>query len=245
MTELLYFKDNYIKNFKAQIIAIDKEKNRLTLDKTAFYVEGGGQETDKGWIIFQGGKLEITKVQKKGKDIWHNFKKSSVIPEEGEEVEGELDWERRYYLMKAHTAQHVLSHYLLDQFGANTVGNAVKKPDTRADFHPLNHNFTEEEMARISQEVNEILAKDMPVSIKFLQREEAIDFLTEKGYQRQYLEMVPTSVKEFRIIQIDDWDWSSCGGTHVKSTGEIGKIKIVKRKNVGAEKERLYFNVIE
>ena len=107
------------------------------------------------------------------------------------------------------------------------------------------NNFTEEEMARNSQEVNEIIAKDMPVSLKFLPREEAIDFLTEKGYQRQYLEMVPTSVKEFRIIQIDDWDWSSCGGTHVKSTGEVGKIKIVKRKNVGAEKERLYFNVIE
>ena len=105
MTELLYFKDNYIKNFKAQIIAIDEEKNRLTLDKTAFYVEGGGQETDKGWIIFQGGKLEITKVQKKGKDIWHNFKKSSVIPVEGEEIEGELDWERRYYLMKGRQHQ--------------------------------------------------------------------------------------------------------------------------------------------
>ncbi len=113
-TEELYMEDCYRKEFKAEVIKTGK--NFVVLDKTVFYPEGGGQPSDQGIIKFKGEKTKVTGVKSHKGEIRHMVK--GEVPEEGTEVEGELDWERRHKLMRMHTAQHLVSAVVLDEFGA-------------------------------------------------------------------------------------------------------------------------------
>jgi misacylated tRNA(Ala) deacylase len=103
--------------------------------------------------------------------------------------------------------------------------------------------ITSEELKELSAQINEIISSNMPVSISFLPREEAIAFLREKEYQTKYLDMVPKSVQNFRIISIDDYDFAACAGTHVRNTSEIGQISLEKTENKGKLRERIYYTI--
>ncbi len=239
MTELLHMHDNYIKEFDAKVINVGE--NYLVLDRSAFYPRGGGQACDHGIIKKGNSTVNITKVTKESGEVRHYFD-GDVSFSVGDMVHGEIDWDRRYMLMKMHTLQHVFSRYMQNTYSAQTISSSVNVPKSHADFHPM-EKLSDDEISNIESNINEILSKKYDVEIKFMARQEAIEFLKARKYQTQYLEMVPESVKEFRIVIIDDYDAASCAGTHVRNLSEIGTFKIVKQKNMGSKKRRIYFTI--
>ncbi|MGY5874896.1 MAG: alanyl-tRNA editing protein [Candidatus Thorarchaeota archaeon] len=239
MTTLLHMQDNYLRSFKAKVIKVLDDS--VVLDRTAFYPEGGGQSGDRGTLSGESATIQITATRKEQGDIKHITKE--LMPfQVGDLVEGKLDWNWRYDCMRFHTAQHVLSRYLQIHYDLVTVGNMIKPGESRADYSPLDH-FGEEMKRDVESGVNEILVKNLTVEIRFMPRTEATEFLNQWGYQKRYLEMVPKSVKEFRVLIIGDYDAASCAGTHVANTSEIGRLKLGKSKNVGAGKRRIYFKL--
>ncbi|MHA1862133.1 MAG: alanyl-tRNA editing protein [Candidatus Thorarchaeota archaeon] len=238
MTELLHMSDNYLKEFDA--IVIESGDGYIVLDKTAFYPEGGGQTSDRGELSDGERSLSVKEVRKIEGGIRHLFDGQPF--EKGDTVHGIVDWTRRYECMRFHTCQHVLSRYLQINYGVETKGNNIKPGESRADYTPL-QSFDEDMKREVEAGVNAILCQNLPVEIRNMPRAEAISFLEEKGYQTRYLEMVPKSVEEFRVLLIGDYDAASCAGTHVANTSEVGGIMIGKSKNVGAGVRRIYFKL--
>jgi misacylated tRNA(Ala) deacylase len=239
MTDLLHMRDNYLREFDAVIQKAGEDY--LVLDRTAFYPLGGGQASDRGQLSKGDKSIQVHEVRKVEGEIRH-FTKDSIPFEKGAAIHGELDWSYRYECMRFHTCQHVLSRYLQLHYDVETVGNMITPGKSRADYSPL-ESFDEEMKRTVEEGVNEILKQKIPVDIRFMARDEAIEFLNNRGYQTRYLEMVPKSVKEFRVLTIGDYDAASCAGTHVANTNEIGNIRIGKSKNVGAGKRRIYFTL--
>ncbi|MCF2136293.1 MAG: alanyl-tRNA editing protein [Candidatus Thorarchaeota archaeon] len=239
VTELLHMHDNYLQEFDAKIIELGD--GYVILDRTAFYPEGGGQSGDRGVLSDGTSEVHVIDTKKREGKIFHLLDANPPF-EVGATVHGKLDWDFRYECMRFHTAQHVLSRYLQINHGLETYGNMIKPGRSRADYHPIDH-FTEELKREVEAGVNEIFAKNLDVTIQFMPRDEAIAFLREKGYQVRYLEMVPATVSEFRVVMVDDYDAAACAGTHVANTREIGKIRLGKTKNVGSKKQRLYFSL--
>ncbi|HUU78923.1 MAG TPA: alanyl-tRNA editing protein [candidate division Zixibacteria bacterium] len=235
-TEMLYMQDNYLKKFSARIISTGE--NYVVLNQTAFYPLGGGQESDTGIMLHQGRTFTITSVRRESGDVRHFFTETEGIPKKDEIVECELDWEKRFTHMRYHSAIHVFSRYMQLEYKADVVGNNISIRSGRADFH-LENSLTQEDLQKIEDAVNNLIEQNFPININFMPREEAIKFLNEKGYQTDYIDMVPPSVKIFRIISVGEYDYASCAGTHVSNTSEIGRIKIVKRRSMGVGKERI------
>ncbi|RDE13965.1 MAG: alanyl-tRNA editing protein [Candidatus Thorarchaeota archaeon] len=231
--------DNYLREFDGRVASISE--GAVVLDRTCFYPEGGGQIGDKGTLSDSKSTFQVTDTRKVDDEVRHIC--AGIIPQGfGPVVHGSLDWNSRYECMRFHTAQHVLSRYLLLNYGLETVGNMVKPGESRADYQQVDH-ITEDMKREVEAGVNSILARNLDIAIRFMPREEAITFLQEAGYQVRYLEMVPKSVSEFRVVAVGDYDFASCAGTHVANTGEIGRIVIGKSKNVGAGKQRIYFSL--
>jgi misacylated tRNA(Ala) deacylase len=235
-TKMLYMEDNYIKSFEAKVIAVGD--NYLVLDQTAFYPEGGGQECDKGILLFDDHRITISMVKRDSGEVRHYLENFDKLPDKGDTVNCSIDWERRLIHMRYHTAIHVLSTFMKEHYNTECVGNNISTRNGRADFN-LIESLTGEDLKKIENGINEIIAKNLPVKITFMPREDAIKYLEEKGYQTDYIQMVPKSVKNFRVISVNDYDHASCAGTHVKNTSEIGNIKVVKRRSMGKGKERI------
>jgi len=236
MTEILYMKDvesNYVREFDAKIVK--RGEDYVVLDKTAFYAEAGGQPTDKGVLGWEGGESSVRKVKKDKGTVRHFV---DPVPE-ADPVHGELDWERRYALMRMHTAQHVVSGVVYDLFEARTVGNQIHGNRSRIDFHPV--SFEENDLKVIEETCNNVISKDIPVSIY----EEDRDVLEEKmGKQRYIMDLIPKSIRRLRVIQIGDFDICPCGGTHVRNTSELGKVHVMSRRSKGADRERLTYELV-
>jgi Ser-tRNA(Ala) deacylase AlaX len=211
-------RDNYLREFDAVVQKVTDDY--LVLDQTAFYYLGGGQSSDRGSLSFEDTSLGIHEVRRVEGEIRH-FTNDPIPFKVGTKVHGAIDWEFRYECMRFHTAQHGKS---------------------RADFTPM-HKFDDALKRDVEEGVNDIFARELDVETRMMPRDEAISFLNERGYQTRYLEMVPASVTEFRVLIIGDYDAASCAGTHVANTREIGTIQIGKRKNVGAGKQRIYFSL--
>ncbi|RDE15804.1 MAG: alanyl-tRNA editing protein [Candidatus Thorarchaeota archaeon] len=238
MTELLHMRDNYQKSFDAKVVASGADY--VTLDRTAFYPEGGGQSSDVGELSDGSRTVHVKEVRKVEGEVLHKIDGPPFA--KGTSLHGEIDWNARYKCMRFHTAQHILSRYLQLNYGVETVGNSISSNESRADYSPLD-SFEDEMKRNVEAGVNGLIRRNMDVEVRFMPRSEAISYLEQRGYQARYLEMVPKSVKEFRILLIGDYDAASCAGTHVANTKEIGGIQIGKSKNVGAGKRRIYFQL--
>ena len=236
MTEILYMKDvesNYMREFDARVV--DRGEDYVVLDRTAFYAEAGGQPTDKGVLGWEGGESTVRKVKKDKGTVKHFV---DPVPET-DDVHGELDWERRYALMRMHTAQHVVSGVVYDLFKARTVGNQIHGNRSRIDFHPV--SFEENDLKMIEETCNNVISRDIPVSIY----EEDRDVLEEKmGEQRYIMDLIPKSIRRLRVIQIGDFDICPCGGTHVRNTSELGKVHVMSRRSKGTDRERLTYELV-
>ncbi len=234
MTEILYMTDigsNYIREWDA---AVEKRKDDyVVLDRSAFYPLGGGQPSDTGFLEWSGGRARVREVTKKG-IIKHHI--------EGELPEGQvhavIDWDRRYGHMRMHTAQHIVSGVVYDEFGARTVGNQIYAERSRVDFHPL--ALTADDLALIESKVNEIIERKASVTIK----EEARDSLEQRiDSQRANLDLLPGSIRQLRIVEIGDFDVCPCAGTHVRNTDELGKVRMIKKENKGKNRVRVAYTL--
>ncbi len=228
-TEILYFPSAdacYLKEFDASIS--ESGPDHVILDKTLFYAEAGGQPTDTGVLRWDRGEARVWKVTKEKGVIRHFVDR---LPPSGP-VHGVLDWDRRYAHMRMHTSQHVLSGLVFKIYGARTVGNQIHADHSRVDFQPA--TFTADDLKRIEEECNKVFAAARPVDIF----EEDRVVVENRVDDRALMNLIPRSIRRLRIVRIQDIDYCPCGGTHLKTTGEVGTIDL-KRKNVGKGKERI------
>ncbi|MBN2111981.1 alanyl-tRNA editing protein [Candidatus Woesearchaeota archaeon] len=234
MAEALYMADCYLKEFDAKVVSV-KDGKFVVLDKTAFYPASGGQAHDTGKLIRKSDNKEfkVVYVGKFSGEISHEIEGEGL--QEGDEVHGVIDWERRYKLMRMHTASHVLSGVFQKEAGALITGNQLDTDKSRIDFSL--ENFDREKIDEYIRKSNDIIEKDLPIKIYKVPREEA-----EKDPSMVKLAKgLPEGIKELRIVEIETFDRQPDGGTHVKSTKEVGKIVFLKAKNQGANNRRVYF----
>ncbi len=230
MTEMLYMKGCYDKEFDADVVS--EGDGYVVLDRTAFYPEGGGQPTDKGWL----NGVVVTKVRKKDGEVRHYVD----APVTGK-VHGKIDWVERYPHMRYHTAQHLISAIMLDKYGAETCGNQIHADNARLDF--TTDNITEDMQAFVASRFNEIVDQSVPVKIFMTTREEMLGMVDER--RRKLFERIPESVQDVRIIEIEGVDKCPCAGTHVANTAEVGHMTITGIMNKGSDKTRLVFELAQ
>jgi len=233
MTELIYMIDCYAKEFDATITKVDGKF--VVLDKTAFYPQGGGQPTDTGKLIKDGEEYTVVFAKKKGPDVSHEVDKEGL--QIGDAVHGIIDWDKRYVLMRMHTAAHILSEVFHKETGALITGNQLNIDKSRIDFSL--ENFDREKINEYVAKANEIINKDLPIKIYTLPREEAMKLPSVT----KLANVLPPAVKELRIVEIEGFDVQADGGTHVKSTKEVGEIEVVSAENKGKNNRRVYFKL--
>lgn len=233
-TELLYLRDAYLREFEATVTAVDADGRRIGLDRTAFYATGGGQPHDTGTLA----GATVTDVRKEGDDVWHYLDGEGGLPAAGDAVHGQIDWERRHALMRTHTALHVLCGVIWNEWGKAVTGGNMEPLAARMDFEfdPLPEGFG----AVVEQRVNEELAHDRPIEVTFLPRDAA---LADADLIRTKVNLIPDSVKEIRVVDIVGLDKQADGGTHVRSTAEVGRIHVVKTESKGKGNKRIRLEI--
>lgn len=260
-TKQLYLDDSYAKEFEAQIIDIlnsdsfvnnpnsnlvsgDEKFTFIVLDKTLFYPTGGGQPCDIGKIrSIQGNTYEIVEVVKRDGRIMHKIGNSTIISPDselniGSKIFGTIDWNRRYKLMKMHTASHLIDAVLYRDGKIMVTGNALGVDKTRIDFNMP--EFSLDKVQSYINESNSIIDKDLAVKNYYLPRDEA---LKVPGIVK-LANALPPDIAILRITEIVGIDIQADGGTHVKSLKEIGKIRLLDIENKGKDRKRVYFELI-
>jgi len=235
MTKLLYWYDSYLKEFEATVIKV--YGNKVILDKTAFHPRSGGVDCDTGKIVWNNEEYLVKEVVKENNEVIHILDREPKF-KEGDIVRGYIDWDRRYRLMRLHTAAHILSAVLYRDYGALVTGGEVTSEYSREDYNLSVENWREA-FEKAVEEVNRIIEKSIPVKIYFLKREEAMKI---PGVVK-LMERMPPDIEEWRIVEIEGIDIQADGGPHVSNTKEIGGIKILKLENRGKNKKRIYYTL--
>jgi misacylated tRNA(Ala) deacylase len=230
MTELLFLKDSYLKEFDACIVGIEGEC--VELDKTAFYPQGGGQPCDLGTLE---GRKVLEVVKKSGK-VLHKLESIEGL-NVGEKVHGVIDWERRYWFMRMHSSAHIIAGVIFKETGNLITGNQLGNPESRVDFNT--ENYSPEFFKSIEGKTNEVIERNLEHKISFLSREETLKI----PELFRLKDVLPKEIPEFRIVSIGGFDTQADGGTLVKNTSEIGRIKITRTENKGAKNRRLYWTL--
>jgi misacylated tRNA(Ala) deacylase len=233
-TELLYLRDAYELEFDATVV--DVRDGALALDRTAFYPTGGGQPHDTGTL----GGLRVTDVRKEGPLVWHTVESPGPLAAVGSVVHGAVDWERRHRLMRTHTALHVLCGVIWNEWRVPVTGGNMEPLSARMDFEfdPLPEGFG----PRIEELVNAELAADRPIEVTFLPRDTAVQ---DADLIRTKVNMIPETVTEIRVVDIVGLDKQADGGTHVRTTSEVGRIKVLKLENKGKGNKRVRLEVVD
>ena len=226
----------YLTNFTAQVTIAEEDK--VVLDRTLFYPLGGGQNWDIGTLNGPNGKLQVSEVRGRD-DIYHHLEKGHQL-EVGDEITGEIDWQRRYEHMRMHTAQHLVSGVVYDNFNeARTVGNQIHTERSRIDFNPI--KFDEEMLQQLTQLTNDLIDENHTVSDEEMTRSEINAIMPP---ERTNMDLLPISVKQLRVVKIgDNLDLCPCAGTHVRNIGEIGTLEFLGKKNKGKGTTRISYSI--
>jgi alanyl-tRNA synthetase len=233
-TRMLYYDDSYQTVFKARVLRV-LEGRYMALDQTLFYPEGGGQPADTGVLEFDGKKCRVSDVQKIGRVILHRVK--GEVPTEDTTVKGSIDWPRRYSLMKAHTATHLIMGAARRVLGQHVWQSGTQKDIERSRLDISHYRrLTLEETQKIERLANRALTAGFKVECEWLPRNEAE---AEYGFRLYQGGAVPG--KEIRVVSVDDWEVEACAGTHVKNTSELGYLKILHTERVQDGRERLIY----
>ena len=236
-TETLYYTDTYMREFDAKVLKIINGVY-VVLEQTCFYPEGGGQPADHGWLKAGNAKYDVVDTQKIGKVIVHKLGSAPTF-KEGSVVHGVLDWDRRYMLMKAHTVTHLVNGAARRVLGEHVWQSGTQKglETSRLDITHY-RRLTQEEIHKIEQLANQAIAADMKVTTTWYPRNEAEALYGFRLYQGG---AVPG--KDIRVVKTGDWDVEACAGTHLRSTLEVGYVKIVYTERVQDGVERLGYAV--
>lgn len=222
-----------MKEFDATITKADGRF--VALDNTAFYPGGGGQPCDAGTITKGGGKFSVISVRKENRQIIHELDRAGIAA--GDEVRCNIDWQRRYALMKMHTAAHVLSAIINGETGALITGNQLGTEESRMDF--ALERFEREKISEWAREANDAMAKGAGVRHYFLPREEALKM---EGMVK-LAGALPPDVTELHVVEIGGIDREADGGTHVANTREIGTLEVTRMESKGKNNRRIYFKL--
>jgi misacylated tRNA(Ala) deacylase len=233
MTELLYATDAYCRTFGAIVTDVDKVAQAISLSRTAFFPGGGGQPCDTGTI--QSGQLQVAVTRTQGGNL-HVL--DGPLPASGTAVTGDVDWVRRYRLMRTHTAMHVLSAVVFRDYGATVTGGNMEPAKGRMDFEfeRLERSLVSE----IEQRINEEVQAARAVHVSFLPRAEAFAI---PDLIRTKVNLLPPDLEVIRVVTIEGLDLQADGGTHVGNTSEIGPLRISDYKSKGGINKRLYIQL--
>lgn len=234
MTDLLYQTDAYLREFEAVVIEVDRERSAVFLDRTAFYPGGGGQPNDRGWMKIRGADVPVARVERGNAHILE----ADELPEVGETVTGLLDWDRRYALMRTHTAMHILCGVVWRDYGAHVTGGNMEPLAGRMDFEfeRLQKDLVSEIEARINAEVEAAHA----LRVRILSRDEAFAI---PDLIRTKINLLPEGIREVRTVEIVGLDLQADGGTHVANTREAGRLRIADYKSKGGINKRIYLEL--
>jgi misacylated tRNA(Ala) deacylase len=232
-TETLASRDAYLRTCDAVVTEVTDLG--VVLDRTVAYARGGGQPGDTGSLAWAGGSLNITDTftDRASGRLIHQV--VGMTPEPGTGVTVTIDWDRRHTIMRTHTALHALSGIVFTEHGAKVTGGNMEPGGlARMDFEleAISQEFGREVEARL----NEALARDVPVHVLFLPRTEA---LADPDLIRTKVSLIPDDVDPIRVIDIEGIDKQADGGTHVRSTGEVGTVRVVKTESKGKANKRM------
>ena len=241
MTDDLYSRDAYLRTCDAAVV--DVRDDGVVLDRTVFYPRGGGQPGDTGVLRWDGGECRVTDTTKSRDDgeTLHAIDPATPAPPADTRVTAELDWDRRYQHMRTHTALHALSGVVYSDFGAKvTGGNMDSGGVARMDFEldGISQAFGRE----VEERLNSRLAEDVPVHVHLLPRDEA---LADPDLIRTKVSLIPEWVDPIRVIDITGLDKQADGGTHVASSGEVGRVRVVKTESKGKANKRIRIQLEE
>jgi misacylated tRNA(Ala) deacylase len=233
MTQLLYLTDAYRRSMDAVVEATRTDPPSIALNRTVFYPTGGGQPHDKG--VLAG--LTVIDVHKEGATVWH-LVDGANLPIVGDTVIGEIDWSRRHALMRTHSALHVLCGVIWHEWGKPVTGGNMEPLSARMDFEfdPLPEGFGR----HVEDLVNKELVAARPITVSFLPRHTAVD---DQDLIRTKVNLIPDTVAEIRVVDIEGLDKQADGGTHVRSTDEVGRIRVVKTESKGKGNKRIRLEV--
>jgi len=234
LTELLYSLDSYRKDFSAVVeSAAGKD---VVLSSTAFYPGGGGQPCDDGVLQWGVDKSVVSSVRREGPNVIHTL--GGPVPPAGAEVQGVIDWERRYALMRTHTALHILCGVIFRDFGSQVTGGNMEPLKARMDFElaQLSADFCQDVETRVNREIEAA----RPICVRIIPREEAFQI---PDLIRTKVNLLPEGISEVRVVHIEGLDLQADGGTHVANTREVGRIKVVGYENKGKINKRLRVEV--
>ena len=236
MTDLLFHHDSYIREFEAKVTGVTEDG--VILDRTGFYIGGGGQPHDTGALISEGQASQVIKVGRSEGQIVHTIE--GPRPSLGSLVTGRVDWERRFTLMRTHTALHILCGVIWRDYGAKVTGGNMTPGEARMDFEleSMSAEFAEEIAERINAEV--AAARDVLVNQLTRQQAEM-----EPDLIRTKINLLPANIEEIRTIDIKGLDMQADGGTHVANTREVGGIKVVGHESKGRINKRLRIALID
>ena len=236
-TEPLYYTDAYMKEFEAKVLKVINEKY-VVLDRTCFYPEGGGQPADEGWLNFNGVLVAVVDTQKIGKVIIHKINANAPF-KEGIILKGSLNWYKRYSLMKAHTVTHIINGAARRVLGNHVWQSGTQKglETSRLDISHY-RRLTPVEIHQIEFFANQTIMSNLKIDVTWYPRNEA-----EARYGFQLYQGGAVPGKDIRVVKTGDWDVEACAGTHLKSTVEVGMIKIVYTERVQDGVERLGYAV--
>jgi misacylated tRNA(Ala) deacylase len=230
MTDLLFHENSYLKNFEATVTEVVGDG--VTLDATAFYIGGGGQPCDTGVLIAGGQEYPVTRVGRVEGKIVHRI--DGLPPPVGATVTGRIDWERRYLLMRTHTALHILCGVVWRDYGAKVTGGDMQPGSARMDFEleTMSAEFAHEMEARANAEV--AAARDIHVgNLSRAEADQHPDLIRTK------VNLLPPAIAEIRTIDITGLDLQADGGTHIANTAEVGRIKVTGHESKGRINKRL------
>ncbi len=235
MSNLLYLTDAYLKEFEATVTAVTD--NGVILDQTAFYPGGGGQPCDVGTLSADGQTWNVTKVKRVNGQIVH------FVDGDGLEVEtavsAKLDWNRRYQLMRTHTAMHILCGVVWRDYGAQVTGGNMDPLKGRMDFEF--ESMRQELVAEIEKAVNIEVEAGRETRVQILPREEAFAI---PDLIRTKINLLPKGITEIRTVELVGLDLQADGGTHVNNTNEVGRMRIVNYKSKGRLNKRIYMELV-
>ena len=230
MTELLFHNESYLKVFEATVTGV--VDGGVILDRTAFYTGGGGQPSDSGTLTSGDQEYQVTGIKRTDGEFVHQI--TGDPPATGSAVTGQIDWERRYLLMRTHTALHILCGVVWRDYGAKVTGGDMKPGEGRMDFEF--ENFSAEFVTELEVKINAEVAADRDISVNNLSREEADQV---PDLIRTKINLLPPNIQEIRTIDIHGLDLQADGGTHVAKTREVGVIKVTGHESKGRSNKRI------
>ncbi|MBO6559280.1 MAG: alanyl-tRNA editing protein [Nisaea sp.] len=233
MTEELFREDSYLKSCKAKVLSAGPEG--VVLDRTVFYPTGGGQPGDSGTMKSAAGDVAIADTVKGEGGILHVLEEGAALPAAGDEVEVTLDWDRRYLHMRTHTALHLLCSVV----DGGVTGGQIGAGKGRLDFDIPGERPEKE---ALTEALNAVIAGDHPVSLSWITDAE---LEANPDLVRTMSVKPPMGSGKVRMVKIGDVDYQPCGGTHVRSTAEIGRIQVGKIENKGKQNRRINISLVD